>query len=247
MSALSKLRSWWKAVTHRSELESQLDTELSFHIQAYAEDLMRIGVMREDAFRRARMELGGIVSQKENVRQSLQIRAWDDLIADISYGFRQLRRAPAFTVTVLLVLALGIGANAAMFSIVDATLLRWLPYRRPNQLVSVYLADAKAGSSWAFYQDIVEWQKASRGIGSLAYYANVEGYLQTSSGGEEFPAYQVSANLFSVLGVQPARGRAFLVNEQVPGRSNVVILSDAVWRTMLQAEPDVIGKQVTLN
>ena len=247
MSVWSKVRSWWKAVTHRAALDSQLDAELSFHIDAYAEDLMHQGIEREDALRRARMELGGIAAQKEYCRSSIGLRAWDDVVADVRYGLRQLHRTPVFTVTVLLVLALGIGANAAMFSIVDATLLRWLPYHQPNQLVSLYLADAKGDPSWAFYQDIMEWQKAAPGIESLGYYANVEGYLQTSSGGQEFSAYQVSANLFSVLGVQPARGRAFMMDEQMPGRSNVVVLSDAVWRTMLRADPDAIGKQVTLN
>jgi len=247
MSARSKLRSWWKAVTHRSAFESQLDAELSFHIEAYAEDLMRQGMTRDDAFRRARMELGGVAAQKENCRRSLGLRAWDDMTADTSYGLRQLRRTPAFTVTVLLVLALGIGTNAAMFSIVDATLLRWLPYHRPDRLFSLYLADSKGDPTWPFYQDLIEWQKNARSIDSLAYYANAEGYLQTSSGEEEFYAYQISPNLFSVLGVQPARGRSFVADEQMTGKSNVVILSDAVWRTMLQGDPDAIGKRVRLN
>lgn len=247
MSATSRLRSWWNAVAHRRTLEMQMDAELRFHMEAYAQDLMGSGMERGDALRRAKVELGGIPAQKEQCRSSLGVRLWDEIIADVHYAFRQLRQAPVFTATVLVVLALGIGANAAMFSIVDATLLRWLPYHRPNQLVSLYLADAKGKPTWGFYQDIAQWQKNTNGIESLAYYAPTEGYLQTNAGGQSLSAYKISSNLFKVLGVQPVRGRAFVAGEQVPGNGNVVILSDPVWRTLLQADPNVIGKKVTLN
>lgn len=247
MNTKSRLRSWWNAIVRRGALETQIDAELRFHIESYAEDLMRGGMDPEDALRRARLELGGISAQKEQCRNSLGVRLWDELLADVRYAFRQLRQAPVFTSTVLVVLALGIGANAAMFSIVDATLLRWLPYRRPGRLVSLYLADAKGNPNWAYYQDIVEWQNQTHGIESLAYYVPTEGYLQTNAGGQSLSAYKVSKNLFNVLGVKPARGRAFVAGEQVLGNGNVVILSDPVWRTMLQADSNAIGKQITLN
>lgn len=247
MNTKSRLRSWWNAIARRGALETQIDAELHFHIESYAEDLARGGMDREDALRRARLELGGISAQKEQCRNSLGVRLWDELLADVRYAFRQLRHAPVFTSTVLVVLALGIGASAAMFSIVDATLLRWLPYRRPGRLVSLYLADAKGNPNWAYYQDIIEWQKQTHGIDSLAYYVPTDGYLQTNAGGQSLSAYKVSANLFNVLGVQPARGRGFVAGEQVAGNSNVVILSDPVWHAMLQADPNAVGKQVTLN
>src|SRR6185312_4109224 len=131
MSAASRLRSWWKAVLHRSSFEHEMETELHSHLENYADDLVRRGMDRENAMRRARLELGTVAVQKESCRRSIGLRPLDDLIGDLRYVSRQLRRAPAFTVTVLVVLALGIGANAAMFSIVDATLLRWLPYHKP--------------------------------------------------------------------------------------------------------------------
>ncbi|MGE5323457.1 MAG: ADOP family duplicated permease [Actinomycetota bacterium] len=247
MSAVSRLRSWWNAIARRGALETQMEAELRFHIEAYAQDLMGSGMKWEDALRRARMELGGVSAQKEQCRSSLGVGLWDEIVADARYAFRQLRQAPVFTFTVLVVLTLGIGANAAMFSIVDATLLRWLPYHRSNQLVSIYLADARGNPTWGFYQDIEEWQKQAHGIESLAYYAPVDGYLQTNAGGQSLSAYKVSANVFDVLGVRPARGRAFVAGDQVAGNSNVVILSDPVWHAMLQADPNAVGKQVTLN
>ena len=247
MSAATRLRSWWKALAHRSSLEKEMEAELSFHIESYAQDLVRSGVGPEEAMRRARLELGTIPSQQEDCRSSLGVRPWDDLFADLRYALRQLRHTPAFTVTVLVVLALGIGANAAMFSIVDATLLRWLPYHRPNELVSVNLLDDHGGASWAYYEDLIAWQGQSHTLQSMAYYVDVEGFLETKSAQEPVSAYAVSANLFSVLNVQPAQGRAFLADEQTPGKGRVVILSNVVWRSMLQSDPGIVGKQVTLN
>jgi predicted permease len=247
MSAATRLRTWWKALAHRVSLEKEMEAELRFHLESYAADLVRNGVKPEDAMRRARLELGTVPSQQEDCRSSFGVRTWDDLLADLRYAFRQLRHTPAFTVTVLVVLALGIGANAAMFSIVDATLLRWLPYHRPNELVSVNLVNDHGGVSWGYYQDLIAWQDQSHTLQSMAYYNGIEGFLETKSGQEPVSAYAVSSNLFSVLDVQPAHGRPFVADEQTPGKDHVVILSNAVWRNMLQADPGVVGKQVTLN
>lgn len=244
---MARARSWWKALTHRREMESELESELRFHVDAFAADLVRQGMPADEAQRRARMELGTMAAQKEQVRSSVGLRSWDDFRADVRYAFRQLRRTPAFTVTVLVVLALGIGFNAAMFSIIDATLLRWLPYRHPGELVRLNVTDSQGSPSWIFYADLLEWQKQAHSMDSLAYYNDVEGFLETKAGQESVSAQKVSANLFDVLGVQPKRGRAFAAEEQVPGNNKVVTLSDAVWRTMLQADPEVVGKQIRLN
>jgi len=247
MRLTARFRSWWKALAHRRTMEAEVEAEMKFHVERCAEDLMRKGMEKEEALRRARVELGSIAVQQEKNRFSRGLRPWDDFLADVRYAFRQLRHAPAFTCTVLLVLALGIGANAGMFSIIDATLLRWLPYHKPSQLVSLYLLDDRGDISWPYYQDLKVWQQQSHRLQSIAYYGQVEGFLETKSGQQEVSAQSVSANLFSVLGVQPERGRAFLAEEQTPGRNKVVILSHPVWRLMLQADPDVVGKTVRLN
>lgn len=247
MKSMAQFRSWWKALAHRREMESEVEAELQFHLERRAEDLMGKGVTQEEALRRARAELGSISVQQERNRWSRGLRPWDDLRADVRYAFRQLRCAPGFTITVLLVLALGIGANAAMFSIVDATLLRWLPYREPAQVVSLYLLDDHGGISWTYYQDLKTWQSKSHRLQSLAYYYPFEGFLGTKSGQEVVSAQTVSVNLFSVLGVQPERGRAFLEDDQKAGSNKVIILSHSVWRIMLHADPEVIGKTVRMN
>jgi predicted permease len=247
MSIQARLRSWWKALAHRSRTETDLETELLFHVESYAEDLERAGMPHEEALRRARLELGAVVVQKEKWRSSIGLKPWDDLRADLRFAFRQLRRTPAFTVTVLLVLALGIGANAAMFSVVDVTLLRWLPYHRPSRLVSLGVTDAKGKPGWLFFADVEEWQRQARTLDGLGYYAEDSMFAESPGGNRDLSAVRVSANLFQVLGVSPEMGRRFLPEEQITGQEKVVVLSEPVWKSMFAADPSILGKQLRLN
>ena len=247
MSMAKKLASWWRALAHRAQMESEIEAELHFHTESYAADLMRSGLEREEALRRARLELGAFAVQKEEYRRSLGLRAWDDLLADLRYAVRQLRRTPAFTVTVLLVLALGIGANAAMFSIIDATLLRRLPYRRAAELISLHVQDAKGHVEDVHYADIEEWRNRTGSQIPLAYYIPEEGYLEINRGEQQVSTPQVSSNLFAVLGIQPAMGRGFLPEEQALGKAKVMVLSEPVWQGLFHGDSGIVGKQVKLN
>jgi predicted permease len=247
MSVTSRLRSWWKALAHRSTLESEMESELAQHMENYAADLIRSGTPPEEALRKARIELGTIALQKEKCRNSLGLQIWDDFTADLRYAFRQLRHTPGFTVTVLIVLALGIGANAAMFSLIDATLLRRLPFDRPNELVLATTYNGKGLAFWNLYADIREWQTQSKTLSAVAYYDDAEGYVEASGVRQNLPSPRVSANLFSTLGVQPKTGRGFLPEDQLAGRNNVVVISDAVWRHLLAADPQIIGKQIRID
>jgi predicted permease len=248
MSVRARLHSWWKALAHRSRLEEDLEAELHFHVESYAEDLIRTGISRGDALRRARVELGGVALQKEKCRSSLGLEGWDDLRADLRYALRQLRRAPAFTTTVLLVLALGIGANAAMFSVIDRTLLRWLPYHRPGRLVILGVTNDKGKPGLLFVADVEQWEHQAQSLAGLGYYDEDSMFAEVPGGGSRgLPAIHVSANFFGLLGVSPAVGRGFLPEEQTPGREKVVVLSEPVWRDLFAADPAIVGKQVRLN
>jgi predicted permease len=168
------------------------------------------------------------------------------VLQDLRYALRQLRRSPGFSATVVGVLALGIGANAAMFTVLDGTLLRRLPYRSSGELVTLTAKNDKSEPVWQHPADITQWQQRSRTLDDVGYYGNGNAYLVNDSGEMNVSSITVSPNLFSVLGVAPTIGRGFTADEQQKGKSNVVVLSDAVWRERFSAA-DMLGKVIKID
>jgi predicted permease len=246
VSLFTRIRSSWKALTRREQLENEMEIELGNHIEDYAADLVRRGLSRKDALRQARVELGSIAAQKDQLRASVGMRPLDELVTDVRYAFRQLRAAPGFALTVVLVLALGIGANAAMFSVIDSTILRWMPFPDASKVVSIITQDER-GDSWAAYADIEQWQKQARSFTAISAYGPGSKYLKVNGNTQIVSAPEVGATLFSALDVQPVLGRAFLDEENIPGKNAVAVLSDRVWRLYFGGDANVLGAKITLD
>jgi predicted permease len=163
-----------------------------------------------------------------------------------------MRHAPGFTVSVIVVLALGIGANAAMFTVLNGTLFRPLAYSRPGELLRVNAINAQGTSAWVSVPDILVWRERARALGQIAYYDTNKAYLRSANLGSNDSEQKVdsvsgSANLFATLGTAPALGRSFTEDEQQPGKGNVAVLSDAVWRAQFHADPKIVGQTVRID
>ena len=245
---LARLRSWWKWVVKRKQLEGDMDAELLFHIKSHAEDLVRRGVPEADAIRQARIALGGIESQKDAMRDSVGHRWSDELWLDLRYAARMLGKNPTFTLVIVLTLALSIGANSAIFSLIDGVLLKPLPYPRAEQIARVFYRSTSYPKFPLNPWDFLDFRGRNRSFESFAIYTHAD--VQLSGMGSDpvkLSTFQISSGYFRVLGVQPARGREFDFSEERPGNGNVVILSDRVWRNQFEAAPDILGRKVLLD
>jgi len=173
--------------------------------------------------------------------------SFDSVWQDLRFGVRQLRRSVGFTATVVGVLALGIGANAAMFTVLGGTMLRRLPYRAPERLVAMESLNGKGESSWTNLADIESWQSRTKTVESIGYYDRGEGVVEASGVDQDVSKTPVSANMFSVLGVTPKMGRDFAASEQMAGKNAVAILSDRVWREKFASDAGIVGKTVRVD
>jgi predicted permease len=245
MKLLSSVRALLGFVFYRSRIEGEMEEELRSHLQIRADDLERQGLSRSEAGRRARVEFGGYERYKEECRDALGSRLLGEVIADARYGLRQFRRSPGFTAVAIITLALGIGANTAIFSAVNRILIRPLPFADSSQLVLLWQRVPHFGTNAFTTPDFLTWQKQT--VISIAA-TTVEGFnVGAGSRPEHVPGSPVSGNFFSLLGVNPMLGRTFLADEDQPNGRRVVILSYGLWQRDFGSNPDVVGKTLLLN
>jgi predicted permease len=225
---------------------TELDEELTFHIEQSTNAYVAAGLPPQEARRQALIEFGSIERTREQSHRQRPDWFLSTLLQDIRYAIRGFRRSPLFTAAVIATLALGIGANAAIFTLLNGTLLRHLPYRVPGNLIQISPLNAKGDLTGSSLADIEQWQQQSHTLDGVAYYAGTPAYLQAASD-QEISQTNISPNLFDLLGTAPALGRTFTPAGQQQGNSHVVILSDAIWRGNFHAASDILGKVVKID
>jgi len=250
MNLWSRLRSWAKTILHRTRMESEMDAELRFHMEAFAEDLVRRGVPRAEAVRRARIEFGGVERIKEECRDNIGINFVEGLLQDLRFALRVLRKSPGFTAVAILTLALGIGANTAIFSIINGLMLRTLPVRDAGRLVELlhqYPGEpAFNGFSWDAYQTIRDGNHVFSDliVDSLNVIAVRADKLQPQS----VFVGQVGGTFFQALGVRPAAGRLIGPEDVHMGdHSPVAVISWPFWKSRFDLDPGIIGEKIVVG
>jgi predicted permease len=237
---LNRLKTKLRALLRRSEMESELDEELRHHIEQQTEQNIRLGMNPEEARSAARMAFGGVEQAKERSRDSRGVRWLEELWQDLRYGARMLMKRPGFTFIAGLTLALGIGANTAIFSVVYGVLLRPLPYPEPDRLV-ILGGGALSQANIAMYRD------QNHVFEKFAAY-NFPGFNLTGiDQPQRVQAAGITFDLFDLLRVQPLLGRTFLPEEGTPGKNLVCILSYGMWQGRFGSDPRILGKSLLLN
>jgi predicted permease len=246
---IKQLRNWFR----RKELESGLDRELEYDLDRRTDDLVKSGLTQAEARRQAKLALGGLTQIREEVRDVWLTRWLRDFAFDFRFSARSFLRSPSFTATVVLSLALGIGATTAIYSLVHQVVLRPLPVHEPERLVLIdwigeQVADGRGSYNLMSYPICRDLQRQSRYFEGVFCRHSTEVNLSTGSESRPIGAEIVSGTYFSVLGVGPALGRVFGNEDDGPPDSNpVVVLSYDFWKTQLGSSPNVVGSKVLVN
>jgi predicted permease len=249
MSAITAyFRSLAARFFHRSLTENDLEEELRSHIQLRANDLERLGLTRAEAERRARIEFGGHERFKEECRETIAGNFIDILIQDVRFGLRMFRKSSGVAVIAILTMALGIGATTAIFSMVDAELLRPLPYPQSEQLVSVQDDFLGVGARDVGLSE-PEWQDLQHS--GIFEYVSPTQFDENNLTGSSQPArvrlLMVAPNYFTLLGVQPELGRGFDPHDHSPGFIPEVVISDGLWQRAFGSDPNILSKSVRMD
>ena len=242
---------WWQRLRGKDRLERELDAELRFHFERQVRDNIGKGMPEEDARRRARLEFGGLDQVKEECREARGTLWVEVTLQDIRFALRTLRKSSGFTIAAISTLALGIGANTAIFSVVYAVLLKPLPYAKPDQLVSVAgvvpQMRARFPSMAMRARDFDAYRRSNSVFSGISALRSQDFNLTGVGEPERLYGARVSANFFSMLGVQPERCRAFFPEEDEPGRDRVVVISHDLWARRFGADPGVLNRTVSLD
>ena len=232
---------------HRRKRESELDEELQSHLQMAARDRADRGESPEQARAAARREFGNVGLIKEVTREIWGWASVERLMQDLRYGLRMLAKSPGFAAITILTLALGIGANTALFSVVNGVLFNPLPYSHPDQLVWIAESKPNFATGSISFPNFRDWQKNNRTFSSMAAYRPYSYNLTGSGDAEQLRAMLVTSDFFTVLGVNPVLGRSFASGEDEIGAAPLAMITAGLWKRKFGSAPDAIGKTLTLD
>ena len=245
MKLLASIRLRLAALFQRSEVNADIDDELRSHIHLRADDLERSGVTRAEAERQARIEFGGKERYSEDSYHALTGNLTDTLIHDVRFSLRVLRKSPGFTVVAVLTLALAIGANALVFGVLNAIVLRPLNIWQEQ---SLYAIENRGGSGYQSYPDYQDLRDRNRSLQSLAAFSITQAGLDTGRDPASVWVYETSGNYFDALNIQPYLGRLLhAADEHGPNSAPYIVLSYGYWHNHFQDDPGVVGRTVQLN
>ena len=240
---------WQQWFSRKKKWEQDLNEELRFHIEQQTAANIAAGMPREEARRQTMLQLGAVEGVKEYCREERRSFWLESAWADVRYAARMLRRSPGFTIVAVLTLALGIGANTAIFSVVDFALLRPLPYSSPGRLVYISEFWPRATPVQTVPSpDFANWSDHDQLFDGLAAYGGgAEVNLTSDAGPERVQGVVITSNFFSLLGVRLLRGREFLSEEDSPGGRHVTLISQEVWSERFGSDPSLIGRSIKLD
>ena len=252
MFSAQKLLLRLRALFQRDRASRELDDEIQFHLDQQIAENVAHGMTPENARYAAQRTFGNSASLKEETRDTWGWMRFEQFARSLLHSLRTLRRTPGFAMTAVLVMALGIGATTALFTIVHSVLLQPLPYKDPERLIRLYehSSDDKFPHNSVAPGIFAEWEKKSRSFSDLAILDDGEAYSLSAAGGqlpEKVRSVECSWNLFSTLGVTPAIGRDFSPSDDNPSANGTVILSWALWQRRFGGDPAVVGQAVHLD
>jgi putative ABC transport system permease protein len=230
-------------------LERDMDDEMRFHVEMEAADLVARGVAPDEARRLAMVSFGGVERYKDEGRDTRGVGPLEDFLRDVRYGARSLRRRPGFAAVVVLTLAIGIGGTTAIFGAVHGVLLAPFPYHEPDRIITVWTNDRIEGDDRQLVSppNFLDWRERQR---SFSTFATANPYSMDylgPDGPEHLGTWLVSEGFFETFGIRPLLGRVFTPEEFTAGRNRVAVIGEDVWRTRFNADPQIIGRQLTLD
>lgn len=235
------------ALLRRDRLERELEGEILAHLELAERDARARGLSPEEARREARLAFGGLEQMREDHRHNRSAQWLDNLLKDLRYAVASLRREPLFSIIAVAVLAIGIGANTAVFSIVDAVLLTPLPFPEPDRIVRVWEAPSPITSNSTTTRNFTEFKRRNRTFEALSAESLSTATTSVAGVPMRLNGRYVSADHFRVFGVQPMLGRDFRDDEDAPGADRVVVISHAAWQQSFGRDPDILGREILLD